>query len=130
MIIDFEGEPLRPLAERRRRHTALRDVAGILRSLDYASASSRPPGGEAWTERWQRDAVEAFLSGYRAATANAGFVPTSEAAFRRALAVFEVEKAAYEIVYEANQRPDWIEIPKRGLVSAAARLGSRRAGVG
>ena len=130
VIIDFEGEPLRPLAERRRRHTALRDVAGILRSLDYASASSRPPGGEAWTERWQRDAVEAFLSGYRAATANAGFVPTSEAAFRRALAVFEVEKAAYEIVYEANQRPDWIEIPKRGLVSAAARLGSRRAGVG
>ncbi len=128
VIIDFEGEPLRPLAERRLKHTPLRDVAGVLRSLDYASASARPPGSEAWTEAWQRAAAEAFLGGYRAATVDAGFVPTSEAAFRRALAVFEVEKAAYEIVYEANHRPDWVDIPRRGLVSAAARLGLRRAG--
>ena len=128
VIIDFEGEPLRPLAERRLKHTPLRDVAGILRSLAYAAASAQPVGGQAWLEGWQHEAVEAFLGGYRAVTADAGFTPASQTAFRRALAVFEVEKAAYEIVYEANHRPDWIAIPRRGLVSAAARLGSRRAG--
>ncbi|OLD97140.1 MAG: hypothetical protein AUG80_12310 [Candidatus Rokubacteria bacterium 13_1_20CM_4_68_9] len=128
MIIDFEGEPLRPLAERRRKHTPLRDVAGIVRSLAYAAASAQPAGGEAWLDRWQRDAVDAFLSGYRAVTIGARFTPTNETAFRRALAVFEIEKAAYEIVYEANNRPDWIAIPKRGLVSAAERLGLRWSG--
>lgn len=129
VIIDFEGEPLRPLAERRLKHAALRDVAGVLRSLEYAAASARPPGGEAWSEAWRREAAEAFLGGYRAVSADASFVPTGDAAFRRALAVFEVEKAAYEVVYEANHRPDWIAIPRRGLVSAAARLGLRMAGV-
>jgi len=128
MIIDFEGEPLRPLAERRRKHTPLRDVAGIVRSLAYAAASAQPAGGEAWLDRWQRDAVDAFLSGYRAVTIGARFTPANETAFRRALAVFEIEKAAYEIVYEANNRPDWIAIPRRGLVSAAERLGLRWSG--
>src|SRR5712692_10226054 len=128
VIIDFEGEPLRPLAERRLKHTPLRDVAGILRSLEYAAVSAQPPGGETGVEAWQRAAAEAFLGGYRAVTAGAAFTPASDAAFRPALAVFEVEKAAYEIVYEANHRPDWIAIPRRGLVSAAARLGLRRSG--
>ena len=125
VIIDFEGEPLRSLAERRRKHTPLRDVAGIVRSLAYGAASVQPAGGETWLDRWQRDSAAAFVAGYCAVTAGAGFTPASEAAFRRALAVFEVEKAAYEIVYEANHRPDWIAIPRRGLVSAAARLGLR-----
>jgi maltokinase len=129
MIIDFEGEPLRPLTERRRKHTPLRDVAGIVRSLAYGAASVHCAGGETWLDRWQRDAADAFLGGYRAVTSGAGFTPASETAFRRALAVFEVEKAAYEIVYEANNRPDWIAIPRRGLVSAAERLGLPWAGV-
>jgi predicted trehalose synthase len=120
MLIDFEGEPLRSLDERRRKHAALRDVAGMLRSIDYAFASTpgpSPPGD------WQADAAHAFLAGYRAAAGAAPFVPPSAEAFRDVVAVFELEKAAYEIVYEANNRPAWIEIPKRGLLGAAARLG-------
>ena len=120
-IIDFEGEPLRPLAERRRKHTPLRDVAGMLRSIGYAAASA----GLATSEhrRWEADARAAYLTAYRAATAGAWFVPDSDDAFARAIAVLEVEKAAYEIVYEANNRPDWVEIPLAGFVSATASLG-------
>src|SRR5205807_1006621 len=104
-IIDFEGEPLRPLEERRRKHTPLRDVAGMLRSIGYAAATARLAAVE--RRRWETDARAAYLSAYRAATAGARFVPESDDAFARVLAVLEVEKAAYEIVYEANNRPDW-----------------------
>ena len=120
-IIDFEGEPVRPLDERRRKHVALRDVAGMLRSIDYAAASGPAPAAA-----WPADATRAFLEGYRAAVAAAPFVPSSDEAFRDVVAAFELEKAAYEIVYEANNRPDWIEIPRRGLLTAAARLAGRR----
>jgi trehalose synthase-fused probable maltokinase len=123
MIIDFEGEPLRPLEERRRKHVALRDVAGLLRSIDYAAASAPAvPAG------WNTEAGHAFLEGYRTAAGSAAFMPDSDAAFHSVVAVFELEKAAYEIVYEANNRPDWIAIPRRGLLSAAARLGREAAG--
>jgi maltose alpha-D-glucosyltransferase/alpha-amylase len=126
MIIDFEGEPLRPLAERRRKHAAPRDVAGMLRSIDYAAASS--PDAPTSLRVWETDAACAFLEGYRAAAGAAAFLPESDHAFRDVVAVFELEKAAYEIVYEANNRPDWIAIPKRGLLSAAGRLGRKEAG--
>ena len=116
-IIDFEGEPLRPLPERRRKHTPLRDVAGMLRSLGYAAASAAAPAG------WEEAARAAFLDGYRAAAARAPFLPANATAFTRALAVLELEKAAYEVVYEANNRPDWLAIPLRGVVSAALRSG-------
>ncbi|MFI5079319.1 MAG: alpha-amylase, partial [Vicinamibacteria bacterium] len=114
-IIDFEGEPLRPLAERRAKHTPLRDVAGMLRSLGYAAATAGAPPD------WEERARAAFFDAYRAAAAGAPFLPGSPTALTRALAVLEVEKAAYEVVYEANNRPDWLPIPIRGLVSAAAR---------
>jgi maltose alpha-D-glucosyltransferase/alpha-amylase len=120
-IIDFEGEPLRPLAERRCKHTPLRDVAGLLRSLGYAAASAAAPAG------WEGAAREAFVSAYRETARSAPFLPATEAALTRALAVLEVEKAAYEIVYEANNRPDWLAIPVRGLVTAIAALRSGRA---
>ena len=113
VIIDFEGEPLRPLDERRRKHTPLRDVAGMLRSLGYAAASATAPDG------WEEQAHVAFLDGYRSAAGAAPFLPADATAFTRALAVLELEKAAYEVVYEANNRPDWIKIPVRGLVRAA-----------
>jgi len=121
VIIDFEGEPLRPLAERRRKHTPLRDVAGMLRSLGYAAATAALTAPE--RRRWEREARDAYVTAYRAATAGARFVPESDDAFARALAVFEVEKAAYEIVYEANNRPDWVEIPLAGFVTAVTALG-------
>ena len=119
MIIDFEGEPLRPPAERRRKHVALRDVAGLLRSIDYAAVSvdSLAP-----RRAWEVDASRAFLDGYRRATGAAAFLPESAEAFRDVVAVFELEKAAYEIVYESNNRPDWVAIPRRGLLTAASRL--------
>lgn len=123
VIIDFEGEPLRPLPERRRKHVALRDVAGLLRSIEYAAASTAAPIGA-----WAAEAARAFVDGYRNATGTAPFLPESDDAFREVVAVFELEKAAYEIVYEANNRPDWIAIPRRGLLTAAARLRREAAG--
>lgn len=122
VLIDFEGEPLRPLEERRRKHTPLRDVAGLLRSLGYAAAT----GGAG--PSWEAQAREAFVSGYRAGTAGTRLAPAAEADFRRAVAVFEVEKAAYEVLYEAGHRPEWLPIPLAGLVSAAARLRAGSAG--
>jgi maltose alpha-D-glucosyltransferase/alpha-amylase len=120
MIIDFEGEPLRPLAERRRKHAAPRDVAGMLRSIDYAAVSASDMSNP--LRDWGVDAARAFLESYRAVAGGAPFLPESDATFRDVVAVFELEKAAYEIVYEANNRPDWITIPKRGLLTAAAHI--------
>jgi predicted trehalose synthase len=120
MIIDFEGEPLRPLPERRRKHTPLRDVAGMLRSFGYAAASARL--AEAERARWQTQARGAFVAGYRASAGAAPYLPESDDAFARVVAALEVEKAAYEIVYEASHRPDWLDIPVAGFVSAAAAL--------
>jgi trehalose synthase-fused probable maltokinase len=121
-LIDFEGEPLRPLAERRQKHSPLRDVAGMLRSLAYAAETTRAAGTAPWVEAWEREARAAFLGGYLTAAGRAPFLPADEAAVRRAVAAFELEKAAYEVVYEANNRPAWIGIPLRGVVSAAAAL--------
>jgi maltose alpha-D-glucosyltransferase/alpha-amylase len=109
------------MAERRRKHTPLRDVAGLLRSLGYAAASARAPAG------WEQAARETFVTAYRETAGAAPFVPDGPSTLTRALAVLEVEKAAYEVVYEANNRPDWVAIPVRGLVTAAAALRSGRA---
>jgi len=122
-IIDFEGEPLRPLAERRGKHTPLRDVAGMLRSIDYAAAAA---GDAPWTEGWRAEATRAFVDAYRAGTRGAAFAPAADGAFDRAVAVLTVEKAAYEIVYEANHRPDWVAIPRRGLLRASTTVSSGR----
>jgi maltose alpha-D-glucosyltransferase/alpha-amylase len=125
MLIDFEGEPLRPLEERRRKHTPLRDVAGMLRSFAYAAATSARAGRDVGD--WETRARAAFLEGYRGAAGRATFLPASSEAFVGALAALELEKAAYEIVYEANNRPDWLDIPIRGFVTATAAL-ARAAG--
>jgi trehalose synthase-fused probable maltokinase len=122
MIVDFEGEPLRPLAERRRKHAAVRDVAGMLRSISYAAAAERKGDDEPWRTDWEQAAQDEFTAGYLAAAAGARFLPPAPSSFARALAVFELEKVAYEVVYEANNRPSWLSIPVRGLISAAERV--------
>lgn len=120
MLIDFEGEPARPVAERRQRASALKDVAGMLRSFAYArgAAEREAPhtGAAEHSERiaaWKRGARRAFLAGYRGAirAAESPLVPLDDEAFSRALAAWELDKALYEIAYEARNRPHWLEIP-------------------
>ncbi len=100
-VLDFEGEPLRPLAERRRRDQPLRDVAGMLRSLDYAAAV-----GRAAAPAWAEEARGAFLAGYRAARGDLD---------QTVLRALELDKALYEAVYEQKNRPDWLPIPLGGI---------------
>jgi trehalose synthase-fused probable maltokinase len=121
-IIDFEGEPLRPLAERRQKHSPLRDVAGMLRSVAYAAETTRATAPGAWIDEWERAARAAFLEGYFMTAEGAPFLPAETPAALRAIAAFEVEKAAYEVAYEANHRPEWIAIPLRGLARATSAL--------
>ena len=120
VIIDFEGEPAKPLAERRRKRSPLRDVAGMLRSFHYAAHSAlgtfaeRRVELEPHAERWHGRARAAFLSAWIAATAGAPFIPAEGAEFARLLDAFLLEKALYEIAYELNNRPAWLGIPLRG----------------
>lgn len=124
-IIDFEGEPRRPIAERRGKHSPLKDVAGMLRSFDYAAAAALrelQPQGEADAalrariDRWRRQAHETFLSGYREAMAGCASYPTDESSARELLDLFGLEKAIYEVGYELANRPDWLCIPTAGIL--------------
>lgn len=117
VLIDFEGEPARPLAERRARHPALRDVAGMLRSFEYAARHQLNPETETPMLRqaardWVHRNQEAFCAGYAAA---GGADPREHAA---ALRAFTFDKAVYEVVYEARQRPSWLRIPLESLDDA------------
>jgi maltose alpha-D-glucosyltransferase/alpha-amylase len=127
-IIDFEGEPLRPIGERRIKRSPLKDVAGMLRSFDYAArticdeycARSDSEGHQertrAWTEYWYRWVSAAFLRAYLDAAWAAGdFVIRDERDLEIVLEALLMEKALYELAYEANNRPDWVWIPARGL---------------
>jgi maltokinase len=115
IILDFEGEPARGLAERRRKRSPLRDVAGMLRSFAYAASASELQRGVVAPETWEHDAREEFLAGYRE-TADPTLLPVGEEAMRRLLTVFELEKAVYELRYELDNRPDWVRIPVAGIV--------------
>ena len=123
-IIDFEGEPARPLAERRQKQSALRDVAGMLRSLDYAAhavAFGRPEAERAAAlaalTAWEAQARAAFLGGYLRSVAEspAPLAPATAEALRSACGPFELQKAAYELRYELDNRPDWVAIPLAGV---------------
>ncbi len=131
-LIDFEGEPARELEERRAKSSPLRDVAGLLRSLSYASAAAQSTMEAApqmtadrkrvLFERFRAAAAEAFLDEYRAATQAAAqplVAPEHEQAL---LDLFLIEKAAYEIRYEAANRPTWLSLPVRGLAALTSRL--------
>jgi trehalose synthase-fused probable maltokinase len=114
VILDFEGEPARPLPERRLKRSPLRDVAGMLRSFSYAVAGSRILRGHEAPEDWEEQARERFLEGYHE-TVDASLLPPGQEAANNLLAVFELEKAVYELRYELNNRPDWVEIPVEGI---------------
>jgi maltokinase len=113
-IIDFEGEPARSLPERRRKRSPLRDVAGMLRSFAYvASAASIQRGLEPPAD-WEKRARAAFLDAYVDAV-DPSLLPSGRDAVGRLLAIFELEKAVYELRYELNHRPDWVSIPVAGI---------------
>jgi maltose alpha-D-glucosyltransferase/alpha-amylase len=98
----------------------------MLRSIDYAAVSAIPPGGDVHARAWEQAASAAFLDGYRRTASDATFVPRGAAAFERAVSAFVLEKAAYEVVYEANHRPDWLAIPIAGLRRAALAITRER----
>jgi maltokinase len=115
VILDFEGEPARPLPERRLKRSPLRDVAGMLRSFSYAAAGARILRGTAPPSDWEDRARETYLDGYRERV-DPSLLPPGQQAFDQLLAVFELEKAVYELRYELNNRPDWVGIPVAGIV--------------
>lgn len=131
-IIDFEGEPSRGLAERREKASPLRDVAGMLRSYSYAAATLAmsvaeqvdPGTREIRSARWERDVRGAFLEGYlraRGAEDEPGILPEDARHIRQLVALFETEKAFYELAYELNNRPAWTWIPMRGIAKLFTR---------
>jgi maltose alpha-D-glucosyltransferase/alpha-amylase len=126
VILDFEGEPGRPIGERRLKRSALIDVAGMLRSFNYAahhglleSRTIRPvdqPTLETFADLWSTAASQVFLKPYLAKAANAPFIPKDPKDFRLLLRSFLILKALYELRYELNNRPKWVAIPLRGLL--------------
>jgi maltose alpha-D-glucosyltransferase/alpha-amylase len=130
VITDFEGEPARPLAERRQKHSALRDVAGMLRSLNYAlhqaiahATLERPDALaslQAPARAWEAVARTAFLDAYRETASRAGLF-TSWAEMRGLLDLFLLEKAFHELAYEVDNRPDWVRVPLAGLLDLLNR---------
>jgi trehalose synthase-fused probable maltokinase len=114
MVIDFEGEPARGSAARRHKASPLRDVAGMLRSLSYLASAVRRDGTEI-SDEWEREARSHFLAGYRASPV-AAVLPSSLEAQEQQLTMFELEKAFYELRYELDHRPDWVDIPVGSIV--------------
>jgi maltose alpha-D-glucosyltransferase/alpha-amylase len=125
MLLDFEGEPARPLEIRRAKQSPLRDVAGMLRSFGYAGSAAlmdrADPGTaewarlEPWADAWERLARDKFLGAYLTRAHEGRFLPGERADLSLMIEVFELDKALYEIEYERHNRPDWLRIPMRGL---------------
>jgi len=127
LLVDFEGEPLRPLSERTRADSPLRDVAGMLRSFDYVVGARRNTAADehardAVDAGWARAARAAFLDGYIAES------EVDLRAHRQLLDAFELDKAVYEAMYEARNRPAWLPIPLAGIryLVSDERLATRR----
>jgi maltose alpha-D-glucosyltransferase/alpha-amylase len=124
VILDFEGEPARPLSERKLKRSVVRDVAGMMRSFQYAAYSAlwQPamrkedvPFLERWADLWYRQMNSVFLQSYLQTTAGAVFVPQNSDDLQILLEAYLLDKAVYEIGYELNNRPDWAIIPIRGI---------------
>ena len=127
VILDFEGEPARSLAERRAKQCPLKDVAGMLRSFSYAAYASlinyttRHPEDIArlqpWAQLWERSVAAQFLRAYRETAQDAAFLPLDSTDFQKLLDIFLADKALYEVLYELNARPSWVRIPLMGIMS-------------
>jgi maltose alpha-D-glucosyltransferase / alpha-amylase len=126
-MVDFEGEPARPLEERREKQSPLRDVAGMLRSFSYAARSAldkylqRRPDSEAalapWAALWENAISTAFLQAYRDTVRKAPDLVPEDAEAQTLLLTYVLEKALYELLYELNNRPTWMHIPLNGLLT-------------
>lgn len=114
VILDFEGEPARPLPDRRMKRSPLKDVAGMLRSIAYATSAIELQRGQHVGQEFEARARERFLDAYLASVDH-GLLPAGNAAIANLLAIFELEKAIYELRYELNNRPAWVGIPVSGI---------------
>jgi len=114
IVLDFEGEPATPFDERRHKRPPLRDVAGMLRSFAYAASAVNLQRGVDPPSGWEEAARAAYLDGYLAAT-DPALLPPGPRGWAEELAVFELEKAVYELAYEIDHRPGWVEIPLAGI---------------
>ena len=127
VIIDFEGEPERPISERRIKASALRDVAGMLRSFHYAAHAAlrgkvqshfiqhASKSIEHWADFWSSWVAASFLRTYLDAASAGKFLPQDRSKLHALLRVYLLEKALYELRYELNNRPDWVQIPLQGI---------------
>jgi maltose alpha-D-glucosyltransferase/alpha-amylase len=131
MLIDFEGEPARPIEERRRKQSPLKDVVGMMRSFSYAAYSAMdhvvatgadgrvidPNALAGWSQLWQRAATAEFLSSYRSSvSANPALLPSASEA-QILLDGYLLEKALYEVQYELDNRPTWVRIPINSILT-------------
>ena len=136
VIIDFEGEPQRPISERRIKRLGLRDVAGMIRSYQYTTQMAlreamksgvEEPGHTVhlaeWGDALARWLAAAFLRGYLATTEGTPLIPVDHGHLKRLLDTLVLDKAAYELSYELNNRPDWVDIPLRGLLLSSTASG-------
>jgi len=127
VILDFEGEPMKPLEERRVKHSPLRDVAGMLRSFSYAAYAAllgytarRPEEVERlepWARLWERSTSIEFRRAYREGMAGSDLLPRTERGIDSLLETYLIDKALYELLYELDNRPTWVRIPLWGLLS-------------
>jgi maltose alpha-D-glucosyltransferase / alpha-amylase len=139
ILIDFEGEPARPISVRRLKQSPLRDVAGMLRSFHYAvyttlleqTADIRPEDLAAfapWAHVWYRWVSAAFLNAYCTVADQGAFLPQTREERQVLLDAYLLEKALYELRYELNSRPDWVNVPLQGILDLveAAQGGAAR----
>jgi maltose alpha-D-glucosyltransferase/alpha-amylase len=133
LITDFEGEPARPLEERRAKHSPLKDTAGMVRSFAYAATAALFERGgpgepewtrlEPWARAWEEAARDRFLGAYLRTSHEGHFLPTDRDAINVLLHFFEIDKALYEIGYELSHRPEWVRVPVHGISRALEREG-------
>jgi maltose alpha-D-glucosyltransferase/alpha-amylase len=133
VILDFEGEPARSIAERRAKQSPLKDVAGMVRSYSYAAyaalfaytvnAPDEYAPLESWADTWQHWVADAFLGGYASTIGESPLVPRG-AAWQTLIRAFVLDKALYELAYELNNRPEWVRIPLIGINKLAGSGGS------